>query len=410
MHEKFKWILLPELVFFQEGPGVRNHQYTSTGIKLLNVANLQGGMLYLDNTERYISEDEAYGKYKHFLVDEGDLIIASSGIKVEYFDQKMGFAKKEHLPLCMNTSTIRFKTLDSNILNIRYFMYFLKSIFFKKQLARLITGSAQLNFGPSHLKQIKVLLPSIDYQNKIVNILDQAQELIDKRKAQIEALDELIQSVFYEMFGDPVQNPFSFDQYKIKDLVIDDKYAIKAGPFGSALKKEYYVESGYKVYGQEQVIQGDLAYGDYYIDEDRYRMLENCKIQSGDLLISLVGTFGKMLVVPDNFQEGIINPRLMKISFDQSKILPQFFKSMFQNEAMIKYMNRNTHGATMGILNTTIIKELNVIVPSLEMQLDYLNRRMFIEKQKELLNESLVELENNFNSLMQRAFNGEPLC
>lgn len=83
---------------------------------------------------------------------------------------------------------------------------------------------------------------------------------------------------------------------------------------------------------------------------------------------------------------------------------------MFQNEAMIKYMNRNTHGATMGILNTTIIKELNVIVPSLEMQLDYLNRRMFIEKQKELLNESLVELENNFNSLMQRAFNGEPLC
>ena len=71
--------------------------------------------------------------------------------------------------------------------------------------------------------------------------------MIDKRKAQIEALDELVQSVFYDMFGDPVQNPFSFDQYKIKDLVIDDKYAIKAGPFGSALKKEYYVESGYKV-------------------------------------------------------------------------------------------------------------------------------------------------------------------
>ena len=212
LHEKFKWILLPELVFFQEGPGVRNHQYTSTGIKLLIVANLQRGMLYLDNTERYISEDEAYGKYKHFLVDEGDLIIASSGIKVEYFDQKMGFAKKEHLPLCMNTSTIRFKTLDSNILNIRYFMYFLKSIFFKKQLARLITGSAQLNFGPSHLKQIKVPLPSIDYQIKIVNILDQAQELIDKRKAQIEALDELIQSVFYDMFGDPIQNPKGFNK------------------------------------------------------------------------------------------------------------------------------------------------------------------------------------------------------
>ncbi|MGN1185409.1 MAG: restriction endonuclease subunit S, partial [Methanobrevibacter wolinii] len=101
---------LNEITFYQEGPGVRNYQYTNKGVKLLNVANLKDGNLYLDNTDRYISEEEAYGKYKHFLVDEGDLIIASSGIKVEYFDKKIGFAKKEHLPLCMNTSTIRFKT------------------------------------------------------------------------------------------------------------------------------------------------------------------------------------------------------------------------------------------------------------------------------------------------------------
>src|SRR5690606_40840918 len=83
---------LPELLFFQEGPGVRNSQYTSSGIKLLNVANLQNGRLDLSTSDRYISEEEAMGRYKHFLVDEGDLIIASSGIKVEYFDKKMGFA------------------------------------------------------------------------------------------------------------------------------------------------------------------------------------------------------------------------------------------------------------------------------------------------------------------------------
>ena len=197
---------LPNLVFFQEGPGVRNNQYTDSGVKLLNVANLKDGNVYLDNTDRYISEEEAYGKYSHFLVDEGDLIIASSGIKVEYFDKKMGFAKKEHLPLCMNTSTIRFKTLDDNILNIEYFAYFLKTNYFKKQISRLITGSAQLNFGPSHLKQIKVILPPRDVQKKIVEVLDKAQELIDKRKEQIEALDELVKSRFIDMFGDPVIN------------------------------------------------------------------------------------------------------------------------------------------------------------------------------------------------------------
>ena len=103
---------LPEVVFFQEGPGVRNNQYTQTGVKLLNVANLVEGQVVLENTNRYISEEEAYGKYNHFLVDEGDLIIASSGIKVEYFDKKMGFVKKEHLPLCMNTSTIKFTCIQ----------------------------------------------------------------------------------------------------------------------------------------------------------------------------------------------------------------------------------------------------------------------------------------------------------
>ena len=75
--------------------------------------------------------DDEYGKYKHFLVDEGDLIIASSGIKVEYFDKKMGFVQIEHLPLCMNTSTIRFKTLNENELDIKYFSYFLKTNNFK---------------------------------------------------------------------------------------------------------------------------------------------------------------------------------------------------------------------------------------------------------------------------------------
>lgn len=90
-------------------------------------------------------------------MDDGDFIIASSGIKVEYFDKKMGFVSGVQLPLCMNTSTIRFKVLDKNILDIRYFMYFLKTDQFKQQLSREITGSAQLNFGPSHLKKCTFL-------------------------------------------------------------------------------------------------------------------------------------------------------------------------------------------------------------------------------------------------------------
>lgn len=187
---------IDKYVWYQEGPGVRKSQYRESGVKLLNVSNLVDGRLDLSTSKRYISKEEAYGKYKHFLVDEGDLIIASSGIQVNYFDKKMGFAHKEQLPLCMNTSTIRFKVLDKNITNINYFMYFLKSDIFKRQISKLITGSAQLNFGPSHLKKIKINMPSLEIQNKIVEKLNKIDKVIYIKNKQIKKLDELIKSQF----------------------------------------------------------------------------------------------------------------------------------------------------------------------------------------------------------------------
>ena len=201
-----KWVKIPDVLFFQEGPGVRNTQYTSSGVKLLNVANLVNGNVDLSTSDRYISEDEAYGKYNHFLCNEGDLIVASSGIKVEYIDKKMGFIDKSMLPLCMNTSTIRFKVLDSDTLRIRYFMYYLKSQHFKGQLFRLITGSAQLNYGPSHLKQMYMPMIDISMQDRIIEHLDKLQRIVDARQKELGTLDDLIKARFVEMFGDPVSN------------------------------------------------------------------------------------------------------------------------------------------------------------------------------------------------------------
>lgn len=209
---KKTWVKIPEVLFFQEGPGVRNTQYTEEGVKLLNVANLVDGKIDLSTSDRYISKEEAYGKYKHFLCDDGDLIIASSGIKVEYIDKKMGFIDESMLPLCMNTSTIRFKVLDDNKLRIRYFMYYLKSHHFKEQLFRQITGSAQLNYGPSHLK--KMVMPLIDVadQDEIINRLDRIQNIMDARQKQLQKLDELVKARFVEMFGDPEKNTLSWKE------------------------------------------------------------------------------------------------------------------------------------------------------------------------------------------------------
>lgn len=199
-NDEWRIRILNEITFYQEGPGVRNYQYTKEGVKLLNVDNFVNNALELDNTDKYISNEEAYGKYKHFLVDEGDLLIACSGIKAEYFDEKIAFAENKHLPLCMNTSTMRFKSLDENTLNLRYLKYYFQTQSFKKQVFQVMTGSAQFNFGPTHLKYFKIPIPCLDEQIKIYQMFESIDIKILNIYREIMKVKEFKKGLLQQMF------------------------------------------------------------------------------------------------------------------------------------------------------------------------------------------------------------------
>jgi len=112
----YKPLPLSEAYWFQEGPGVRKWQFTDSGIKLLNVGNIEkDGRLNLEKTDRHLSKEEVAQKYSHFLVDKGDLVIASSGISFDddgLLRTRGAFVENHQLPLCLNTSTIRFKAVE----------------------------------------------------------------------------------------------------------------------------------------------------------------------------------------------------------------------------------------------------------------------------------------------------------
>ena len=199
-NDEWRIRILNEITFYQEGPGVRNYQYTKEGVKLLNVGNFVNNALELDNTDKYISNEEAYGKYKHFLVDEGDLLIACSGIKAEYFDEKIAFAENKYLPLCMNTSTMRFKSLDENTLNLRYLKYYFQTQSFKKQVFQVMTGSAQFNFGPTHLKYFKIPIPCLDEQIKIYQMFESIDIKILNIYREIMKVKEFKKGLLQQMF------------------------------------------------------------------------------------------------------------------------------------------------------------------------------------------------------------------
>jgi type I restriction enzyme S subunit len=184
-----------------------------------------------------------------------------------------------------------------------------------------------------------------------------------------------------------------WEMVNIEEIVSGEKNALKAGPFGSSLKKDSYVASGYKIYGQEQVIRGDASYGDYYIDEKKYRELESCKVQADDVLISLVGTYGKTLIVPKKFEPGIINPRLLKLTLNQNKILPIYFVSIFNDNSIMSQVVQMSYGGTMDILSLKVLRNLKLPLPPLDVQ-----QAIVAEIEKE---RSLVEASRQLAAAME---------
>jgi type I restriction enzyme S subunit len=172
--------LLPEVSSFQEGPGLRNWQFTKSGMKVINVTNLEDGYINLSKTDRHISIDEFHSKYSHFSIDIGDIVMASSGATY----CKIAVVRKDDLPLLMNTSVIRFKA-NKNI-SYQFLLSFLSSSLFKKQIDFMITGGAQPNFGPVHLKETYIPLPPLLEQNFIAPILNTWNEAIQKTQYLIE--------------------------------------------------------------------------------------------------------------------------------------------------------------------------------------------------------------------------------
>lgn len=205
--------------------------------------------------------------------------------------------------------------------------------------------------------------------------------------------------------------PAGWGWVRLETIQAFEKHAVKAGPFGSALKKEFYVSDGFKIYGQEQVIRGDHTYGDYFISEAKYADLSSCAVRPFDVLISLVGTIGKVLVLPERAAPGIINPRLVKISLNRGAYLPAFFKAYFESGFLRSLYATESQGTTMDILNLGMIQGLPYPLCSLEEQQEILSELESKLSEADQLDQTLATALQQADALRQailkKAFCGQ---
>ncbi len=203
---------LPDVCWFQEGPGLRQWQFTTRGMKVINVTNLERGVLNLDSTDRYISLSEFGSMYQHFAIDVDDIVMASSGNSYS----KTAVVREHDLPLMMNTSVIRFKprsTIDHHFLWV-----ILNSWIFKNQIDLMITGGAQPNFGPYHLKRTYVPLPPLPEQRAIAAALSDVDALLAKLDQLIAKKRDIKQAAMQQLLTGKKRLPGFSGEWEVKQL------------------------------------------------------------------------------------------------------------------------------------------------------------------------------------------------
>lgn len=191
-----RWQLVPlsSVAYFQEGPGITNDKFRDRGVPFLNIRCFENGEIIRDRCQ-FVDEKLAFGAYKHFLLNAGDLVFSSSGTI-----GKIAVIKEADLPLMLNTSTIRFRAIDESRVTTQYIKIFLQSHFFDNQFTYHAQGSAQANVGPTHLALMQIPLPPPEEQLSVCSNQVAVGELIRSTESLISKYQSIKQGLMHDLF------------------------------------------------------------------------------------------------------------------------------------------------------------------------------------------------------------------
>jgi type I restriction enzyme, S subunit len=271
------------------------------------------------------------------------------------------------------------------------------------KIFELARGVGQANLDINRFLQLRISYPPLEEQKRIVTILNQAEELKQKRQRTLDLLEELKQSIFFDMFV--AEERAEWPLKTISEISVN----MRTGPFGSDLLHSEFVSEGISVLGIDNAVQNKFAWSKYrFITPQKYEKLKRYTVKPKDLLITIMGTVGRCAVVPDDIPISINTKHLCCISLDRDYVLPEFLHSAFLGHPeILRQLGMQTKGAVMPGLNMGIIKGLKVRLPPIDLQKKYahkLNQLSLLEL--DMIN-SDQKLEELFSSIQYQAFSGE---
>lgn len=380
MRKGWKYKKLGEVATYINGYAFKPDQWKESGTPIVRIQNLNN-----ENAPYNYYDGEVPDKVK---IQNGDLLISWSASLGAYIWHGGNAFLNQHI------FKVAFDKTDID-------KFFLKYAVTSKlaAMAEQVHGATMKHIVKKDFDNTQIPYPPLSTQLAIVSELDKINELIRLKKEQLKDFDNLAQSLFYEMFGDPVENEKGWEVKKIGDLAL-----VKTGPFGSMLHKEDYICDGIPlvnpVHMKDFKIVPDL---DFTISKEKASELENYLLKSNDVVFARRGDIGRCAIVSEAEQGFICGTGSLFVRFSK-EIESIFIMYIIRCDSFSKHLISKAKGATMLNINSNTIADLRIPLPPLSLQRLFAQRIEQIEREKSEVQKSIQDLETLLASRMQYWF------
>jgi type I restriction enzyme S subunit len=317
-----------------------------------------------------------------------------SDLPVIIFDDFTTAIKYVDFPFKVKSSAMKILKAKREIANIKY-------LYYKMQTIRA-NNTEHKRYWISKYAEFEFPIPSLLEQKKIVSILDTADKLRQQDKALVAKYDELTESLFLDMFGDPTINSKGWPLMSLESVcneVIDcphstPKYVNEVTAFPCIRTTE--LKEGYI----------DWAKMKYLNEKEYLNRVKRLTPKEGDIIYGREGTFGEAIIIPTNIKMSL-GQRVMLFRPNREIVNSVFLHSIIRSKSVYSQALKANTGSTVGHVNVKDVKKFSLTIPPLKLQNQYEVQVRIIEEQKKIARLSLLKSEELFNSLLKKMFQSD---
>ena len=351
-------------------------------------------------SEKYISSTKE--KITELAVKKSGIKIIPKNTVIMSFKLSIGKVKIVNEDIYSNEAIMAFIPKTNNFIDENFLYYSLKGVRWNEGINKAVKG---LTLNKALISQKEIFLPNLAIQKEIASNLDSIADFLDLRRKQLNYLEELSKSLFTTMFGDIKTNDKNWEIKKFHEII--------------SILTDYHANGSYKILKDNVELldfkeyalmirttdleNNNFIQGVKYINEKAYNFLKKTKIFGGELIINKIGSAGNVYLMPYlNIPVSLgMNQFMIRLKKDYSNI---FYYKLLTTEYYTNVIKSNVQGAVTKTITKEAIKNIDIIIPPIELQNKFAERIEKIEKLKFEIEKSIEIAQNLYDSLISKYF------